>query len=159
MVSSYFIVVLKEVWLFNIIPLYFLFLWFSFDIFFPVLITDSNQIVDSSYDISVLDSNSLWFLFKHAPEMAKELHISSEFSFETAKLSRHETWMVCGNKFQNDTNYCVELVFYAFLNSQIANPSNSRFLILVSNPFVPRFLHLSSFFCFSHFCFNVCYFH
>ncbi|KAF3431060.1 hypothetical protein FNV43_RR25790 [Rhamnella rubrinervis] len=60
---------------------------------YTVHTADSNQIVDSSYDISVLDSNSLRFLFKHAPEMAKELHSSPEFSFETAKLSRHETWM------------------------------------------------------------------
>ncbi|XP_048318520.1 uncharacterized protein LOC107428382 isoform X4 [Ziziphus jujuba] len=54
---------------------------------------DSNRIVDSSYDISVLDSNSLSFLFKYAPQVAKELHLSPDFSFETARLSRHETWM------------------------------------------------------------------
>lgn len=56
--------------------------------------TDANQVVESSYDFSVVDSNSLLFLFKHAPEVAKELHISSELSFETAKLSHRETWMV-----------------------------------------------------------------
>ncbi|KAH7515503.1 hypothetical protein FEM48_Zijuj10G0033500 [Ziziphus jujuba var. spinosa] len=57
------------------------------------LTADSNRIVDSSYDISVLDSNSLSFLFKYAPQVAKELHLSPDFSFETARLSRHETWM------------------------------------------------------------------
>lgn len=61
------------------------------------MIEDSNRVVDSSYDLSVVDSNSLLFLFKHAPEVAKELQLSPEFSFEskTAKLSHRETWMVC----------------------------------------------------------------
>ncbi|KAK9934393.1 hypothetical protein M0R45_021539 [Rubus argutus] len=57
------------------------------------LTADANQVVESSYDFSVVDSNSLLFLFKHAPEVAKELHISSELSFETAKLSHRENWM------------------------------------------------------------------
>lgn len=61
---------------------------------FLLRMTDANQVVESSYDFSVVDSNSLLFLFKHAPEVAKELHISSELSFETAKLSHRETWMV-----------------------------------------------------------------
>ncbi|XWS34580.1 hypothetical protein CRYUN_Cryun21dG0050400 [Craigia yunnanensis] len=56
---------------------------------------DTNQVVDSSYDFSVADSNSLLFLFKYAPEVAKELHIGPEFSFETAKLSNQRTFM-CG---------------------------------------------------------------
>ncbi|XP_044490558.1 endoplasmic reticulum metallopeptidase 1 [Mangifera indica] len=54
---------------------------------------DANQIADSSYDFSVVDSNSLLFLFKYAPEVAKELQIDSEFSFESANISQPETWM------------------------------------------------------------------
>ncbi|TQD96736.1 hypothetical protein C1H46_017629 [Malus baccata] len=57
------------------------------------LTADANQVMDSSYDFSVVDSNSLLFVFKHAPEVAKELHISSELSFETAKLSQRENFM------------------------------------------------------------------
>ncbi|XP_068326281.1 uncharacterized protein [Pyrus communis] len=57
------------------------------------LTADANQVMDSSYDFSVVDSNSLLFVFKHAPEVAKELHISSELSFETAKLSQPENFM------------------------------------------------------------------
>jgi hypothetical protein len=58
-------------------------------------LTGANQVVDSTYDFSVVDSNSLLFVFKYAPEVAKELHISSELSFETAMLSHRESWMVC----------------------------------------------------------------
>lgn len=65
------------------------------------MIADSNQVVDSSYDLAVVDSNSLLFLFKHAPEVAKELKIGPEFSFETAKLSHRETWMVCGSNYED----------------------------------------------------------
>ncbi|KAM1633612.1 hypothetical protein ACFXTN_010647 [Malus domestica] len=57
------------------------------------LTADANQVVESSYDFSVVDSNSLLFLFKHAPEAAKELHISSELSFKTANLSQRENFM------------------------------------------------------------------
>jgi hypothetical protein len=51
--------------------------------------------VDSTYDLTVVDSNSLPFVFKYAPEVANKLQISSELSFETATLSHRETWMVC----------------------------------------------------------------
>ncbi|KAM1191222.1 hypothetical protein PS2_011552 [Malus domestica] len=57
------------------------------------LTADANQVVESSYDFSVVDSNSLLFLFKNAPEAAKELHISSELSFKTANLSQRENFM------------------------------------------------------------------
>ncbi|PPR88468.1 hypothetical protein GOBAR_AA32219 [Gossypium barbadense] len=57
------------------------------------LTADANQIVDSSYDFSVVDSNSLLFLFKYAPELAKELNIGPEFSFETAKMSNQRTFL------------------------------------------------------------------
>ena len=52
--------------------------------------------VGSSYDFSVVDSNSLSFLFKHAPEVAKELNIGSELSFKAMMDSPRQTWMVCG---------------------------------------------------------------
>ncbi|KAH9708258.1 peptidase M28 domain-containing protein [Citrus sinensis] len=55
---------------------------------------DANQIVESSFDFSVVDSNSFLFLFKFAPEVAKELHIGPEFSLEAANVSQRETWMV-----------------------------------------------------------------
>ncbi|XP_015572239.3 endoplasmic reticulum metallopeptidase 1 [Ricinus communis] len=58
-----------------------------------IVTADANGVVDCSYDFSVVDSNSLLFLFKYAPEVAKDLHIGSDFSFETAKLSHRETWM------------------------------------------------------------------
>lgn len=51
--------------------------------------------MDSSYDFSVVDSNPLDFVFKHAPEVAKELKIGSELSFGTTNLSSREDWMVC----------------------------------------------------------------
>ncbi|CAK7326560.1 unnamed protein product [Dovyalis caffra] len=56
-------------------------------------LTDANRIEDSSYEFSVLDSNSLLFLFKYAPEVAKGLHIGQELSFETANMSHRETWL------------------------------------------------------------------
>uniref|UniRef100_A0A175YIT8 Peptidase M28 domain-containing protein n=2 Tax=Daucus carota subsp. sativus TaxID=79200 RepID=A0A175YIT8_DAUCS len=56
--------------------------------------TDAGQIIDSTFDISVLDSNSLVFLFKHAPGIASELEIGPDFSLETADLSSRERWMM-----------------------------------------------------------------
>lgn len=53
-----------------------------------------DQILDASYDFSVVDSNSLLFVFKHAPEVAKELYINSELKFDTVNQSQHERWMV-----------------------------------------------------------------
>lgn len=58
-----------------------------------VVTADAAKIDDTSYDISVLDSNAIPFLFKHAPEVAKELHVDSDFSFETATQSHREAWM------------------------------------------------------------------
>ncbi|KAA8533304.1 hypothetical protein F0562_033163 [Nyssa sinensis] len=58
-----------------------------------ILTADAEQIVDSSYDFTVVDSNYLPFLFKHAPEVAKELHIGSNFSFETTDQFHRQTWM------------------------------------------------------------------
>ncbi|XP_014523962.1 endoplasmic reticulum metallopeptidase 1 isoform X2 [Vigna radiata var. radiata] len=53
----------------------------------------SSQILESTYDFSVTDSNSLLFLFKHSPEVAKELNVTSEFSFESASFSKRNDWM------------------------------------------------------------------
>nr|XP_043638114.1 endoplasmic reticulum metallopeptidase 1 isoform X2 [Erigeron canadensis] len=58
-----------------------------------VVTTDARNFIDTSYDLSVLDSNALPFLFKHAPEVAKELRVDSKFSFETANQSHRETFM------------------------------------------------------------------
>ncbi|KAK3443323.1 endoplasmic reticulum metallopeptidase 1 [Eucalyptus grandis] len=52
-----------------------------------------NQVLDSSYDLGIVDSNPLPFLFKYAPEVAKEMHISPDFSFDAANLSDRENWM------------------------------------------------------------------
>ncbi|XP_050898371.1 uncharacterized protein LOC127105245 isoform X2 [Lathyrus oleraceus] len=54
----------------------------------------SSQITESTYDFSVLDSNSLQFLFKHSPEAAEILNVTSEFSFESASRSNRHDWMV-----------------------------------------------------------------
>ncbi|KAF7844345.1 endoplasmic reticulum metallopeptidase 1 [Senna tora] len=42
------------------------------------------QIVEANYEFSVVDSNSLLFLFKHSPEVARELNVPSDFSFQSA---------------------------------------------------------------------------
>ncbi|KAJ0972661.1 hypothetical protein J5N97_020620 [Dioscorea zingiberensis] len=52
-----------------------------------------SKIVESSYDFSVLDSNSLSFVFKYAPEAAKMLNIGSDFSFEAANHSDRSSWV------------------------------------------------------------------
>ncbi|KAK7246987.1 hypothetical protein RIF29_41861 [Crotalaria pallida] len=53
----------------------------------------SSQIMESTYDFSVTDSNSLHFLFKHAPEVAKELNVTLDFSFESALASQRKDWI------------------------------------------------------------------
>ncbi|KAL8550695.1 hypothetical protein ACS0TY_009194 [Phlomoides rotata] len=54
--------------------------------------TDANQILGASFDFAVVDSNSLMFVFKHAPEVAKELRGNQELSFDTVIQSDFETW-------------------------------------------------------------------
>lgn len=56
---------------------------------------DANLVVESSYHFSVVDSNSLDFLFKYAPEAAKALRMESEFSLETTNDFDRSVWMVC----------------------------------------------------------------
>ncbi|XP_047323769.1 endoplasmic reticulum metallopeptidase 1 [Impatiens glandulifera] len=58
-----------------------------------VLTEDGSRIVDSSYEFAVVDSNSLLFVLKHAPLVAKELDISQNLSFESAHFSYQENWM------------------------------------------------------------------
>lgn len=58
-----------------------------------VVTADGGQIDDISYDISVLDSNALPFLFKHSPQVSNQLNIDSHFSFHTANQSYRESWM------------------------------------------------------------------
>ncbi|OIW19126.1 hypothetical protein TanjilG_03616 [Lupinus angustifolius] len=53
----------------------------------------SSQIMESTYDFSVTDSNSLLFLFQHAPEVAKELNVTSDFSIESALVSQRQDWI------------------------------------------------------------------
>ncbi|KAL0372279.1 UNVERIFIED_CONTAM: Endoplasmic reticulum metallopeptidase 1 [Sesamum calycinum] len=53
----------------------------------------ANQILDVSFDFAVVDSNSLMFVFKHAPEAVKKVHGNRELSFVTANHSDPETWM------------------------------------------------------------------
>ncbi|XP_011071219.1 endoplasmic reticulum metallopeptidase 1 [Sesamum indicum] len=53
----------------------------------------ANQILDVSFDFAVVDSNSLMFVFKHAPEVVKKVHGNRELSFDTANQSGPETWM------------------------------------------------------------------
>ncbi|KAM0934905.1 putative peptidase M28 [Dioscorea sansibarensis] len=52
-----------------------------------------HKIVESSYDFSVLDSNSLSFVFKYAPEAAKILNIGADFPFEAANRSDRSSWV------------------------------------------------------------------
>ncbi|XP_023546122.1 endoplasmic reticulum metallopeptidase 1-like isoform X2 [Cucurbita pepo subsp. pepo] len=52
-----------------------------------------NHLENSSYELSVVDSNSLIFLLKHAPDVANELQTDLDLSFETANLSRQENWL------------------------------------------------------------------
>ncbi|KAG6759134.1 hypothetical protein POTOM_035602 [Populus tomentosa] len=89
--------------------------------------TDANRIVNSSYEFSVLDSNSLTFLFKYAPEVAKGLHMGQELSFETANMSPRETWLRSARSWGRNSNldYSSDLeeVWLAVLN--ITGPLSS----------------------------------
>lgn len=54
-----------------------------------------NEITGSSYDLAVIDSNSMEFVFKHAPELAEELNVGSSFSLRNAEASPQNAWLVC----------------------------------------------------------------
>jgi len=66
----------------------------------PLTLTGSTQILDSSYEFSVVDSNSLPFLFKHAREAAEQLQIGSGYSFETSR----QRWLVSYSSCCNSNN-------------------------------------------------------
>ncbi|KAL3501024.1 hypothetical protein ACH5RR_035473 [Cinchona calisaya] len=53
----------------------------------------ASHVEDTSYEFAVVDSNSLLFVFNYAPEVASELHIGSELSFDTVNQSLRENWM------------------------------------------------------------------
>ncbi|KAL1216448.1 hypothetical protein V5N11_026378 [Cardamine amara subsp. amara] len=52
-----------------------------------------NEIIGSTYDLAVIDANSMEFIFKHAPELSEELNIGSSFSLGNAEASPQEAWM------------------------------------------------------------------
>ncbi|KAJ6813486.1 endoplasmic reticulum metallopeptidase 1 isoform X1 [Iris pallida] len=56
--------------------------------------SDASTIVDSRYEFSVVDANSLSFVFKNAPEAAKVLHIGSDFEFTSDYHSAKSSWVV-----------------------------------------------------------------
>ncbi|CAD6225992.1 unnamed protein product [Miscanthus lutarioriparius] len=56
-------------------------------------VTDGNNVIDSSYGFSVVDSNSLEFLFNNAPEAARWLKDNSELSFEEEYRSDRSSWL------------------------------------------------------------------
>ncbi|XP_073130207.1 uncharacterized protein [Henckelia pumila] len=54
--------------------------------------TDANHILEANFDFAVVDSNSLMFVFKHAPAAVKELHANPEISFDTVNQSNFQRW-------------------------------------------------------------------
>lgn len=60
-------------------------------------VTDANSIVESHYGFSVVDANSLEFLFNNAPEAAKWLKDNSLLSFEEKYHSDRSSWLVSAN--------------------------------------------------------------
>ncbi|KAH9315251.1 hypothetical protein KI387_023878, partial [Taxus chinensis] len=55
--------------------------------------TGGHQILDSSYNLAILDANAFAFLFKNAPEAADELSIGPMFNMESEIFSNEGTWM------------------------------------------------------------------
>ncbi|XP_060189203.1 uncharacterized protein LOC132618157 isoform X2 [Lycium barbarum] len=53
----------------------------------------ASQIMETTYDFAVVDSNTLPFVFKHAPEVANALHINTILSFDAVEQSHREDWM------------------------------------------------------------------
>ncbi|CAH2065845.1 unnamed protein product [Thlaspi arvense] len=51
-----------------------------------------NEITGSNYDLAVIDSNSIEFVFKHAPELAEELHVGPSFSLGGVEVSPQDAW-------------------------------------------------------------------
>lgn len=55
--------------------------------------TTGNNFLDSTYDLGMIDSNTLFFVLKNAPEAAKELSIGPLFNKESANYSDEGTFM------------------------------------------------------------------
>ncbi|XP_016569795.1 endoplasmic reticulum metallopeptidase 1 isoform X3 [Capsicum annuum] len=53
----------------------------------------ASQVKEVTYDFAVVDSNTLPFVFKHAPEVANVLQIDTELSFDAVEQSHQEDWM------------------------------------------------------------------
>lgn len=51
-----------------------------------------DQVSGASFDFAVVDSNSLMFVFDHAPEAAKQLHGDTKLSFDSVIQSDTQTW-------------------------------------------------------------------
>ncbi|KAJ0972606.1 hypothetical protein J5N97_020565 [Dioscorea zingiberensis] len=92
------------------------------------LITGDGQILDSSYDFSVVDANSLSFLFKYAPQAAKFLSIDSEIPFEMAKHSDRNSWLAA---------YPLSFLFYGSL--KFPAPANDIILHYKDFPHLWRY--------------------
>uniref|UniRef100_A0A453BIF2 Uncharacterized protein n=1 Tax=Aegilops tauschii subsp. strangulata TaxID=200361 RepID=A0A453BIF2_AEGTS len=56
--------------------------------------SDASNIVESNYGFSVVDANSLEFVFNNAPEAAKWLKDNSELSLKEKYRSDRSTWVV-----------------------------------------------------------------
>uniref|UniRef100_A0A453BIE0 Endoplasmic reticulum metallopeptidase 1-like C-terminal domain-containing protein n=1 Tax=Aegilops tauschii subsp. strangulata TaxID=200361 RepID=A0A453BIE0_AEGTS len=56
-------------------------------------VTDASNIVESNYGFSVVDANSLEFVFNNAPEAAKWLKDNSELSLKEKYRSDRSTWV------------------------------------------------------------------
>ncbi|KAG6405705.1 hypothetical protein SASPL_133297 [Salvia splendens] len=53
---------------------------------------DADQVSEVSFDFAVVDSNSLMFVFHHAPDVVKELYGDKELSFDTVPESNTQRW-------------------------------------------------------------------
>ncbi|CAH9132068.1 unnamed protein product [Cuscuta epithymum] len=53
----------------------------------------SSQILSSSYDFATTDSNSMFFVFKHLPELPKELRTNTNLSLHSVAKSHPDDWM------------------------------------------------------------------
>lgn len=62
--------------------------------YYYIHLTDADQVSEVSFDFAVVDSNSLMFVFHHAPEVAKELHGDKELTFDTVAQSDTQAWKV-----------------------------------------------------------------
>ncbi|KAL5198256.1 hypothetical protein ABZP36_001768 [Zizania latifolia] len=56
-------------------------------------VTDANSIVDANYGFSVVDANSLEFVFNNAPEAAKWMKDNSDLSFKEKYRSDRSSWL------------------------------------------------------------------